>query len=370
MKDDQHGGVPAGATDLGVVCAKQGAVGLVTLDRPSLLNAITPAMCVEIGRSIKNWGSDPAVYAVVVRSAHPRVFSAGGDIRSAIEIACRDPAAARRDLRTEYTFNWQLDCFSKPMLALIDGLVMGSGVGVSHYGTHRVAGEGYAFAVPECALGLIPDVGQCWLLSRLPGHVGMYLALTGRRIGAADAMALELVTHVLPRPAVSEVVAGLADAYPIDPLLDERHVDPGPGDLAPLGALIEQCFSAATVEEILVRLGAVQGANAEAARAIAADIGRASPLALKITHRYLRMATGLDLRQTLIQDYRIVSRLAFGPDLAEGARAILIDKDRRPRWPHADLRAVSDAEVDRFFAPADDGDLALPSRAEMQTPAL
>ena len=410
----------AGVSGGGIASLKQQAAGLLELDRPGVLNAITPAMCAKIGDAIRHWGSDPGVYAVVLRSGHPRVFSAGGDIRAALETARRDPLAARADLRLEYSLNWQLDCFSKPMVALIDGLVMGSGVGISQYGTHRVAGEGYAFAVPECALGLIPDVGQCWVLARLPEGVGMYLALTGRRIGRADAFALGLATHALSRAAFADVIARLANAEPVDPVLDDRHADPGAGDLAPFGELIGRCFSADTVENIRARLDATQGAHAELARnqvgcreidavvvvlarglqqrislgiaaakigdarcqaplrcrrggdrgAPAADIDRASPLALKITHRFIRMARGLDLRQTLIQDYRIVSRLAFRPDLAEGARAILIDKDRRPHWSHASLRAVADAEVDRYFAPADDGDLALPSRTLMQTPAL
>ena len=180
-----------------------------------------------------------------------KAFSAGGDVRELVRWGREDRARAQRAFAEEYALNWLHECFSKPTISLIDGPVMGSGVGITLYGTHRVAGEGYRFAMPETAIGLFPDVGTAWTLSRLPDAIGMYLGLTGRSIGRADAYALGLLTHCIPAARFEEIKAALIDTWPVDPLLDERHVDPGPGELAPYAEHIARCFSAPTVEEIV-----------------------------------------------------------------------------------------------------------------------
>jgi enoyl-CoA hydratase len=306
------------------------------------------------------------VYAVVMQSESERAFSAGSDVREVLSLARNDIAAARKALADEYALNWQCECFSKPTVPLINGMVMGGGVGITQYGTHKVAGERYAFAMPETLIGLFPDVGICHVFARLPGHVGQYLGLTGRTIGRADAYALGLVTHCIASSEFEAIKAGLADTWPVDPLLDTRHVDPGPGELAPLADTIDTCFSAGTVEEIVARLGEVQGTNRAWAEGVAQDLRKRSPLSLKITHRHIRESQARDLRLTLQVDYRLAARCLEGQDFREGVRAALVDKDGAPRWAPARIEDVTEAMVDSAFAPLGPDELVLPTRSEMQ----
>lgn len=345
----------------------RGSAAIVTLARPRALNALTCDMRETLSERLWAFARDPQVYAVVLRSESPRAFSSGSDVREVLSRARADLAEGNKTFADEYALNWQCECFSKPTVSLIDGMVMGGGVGISLYGTHRVAGEKYAFAMPETLIGLFPDVGVCHVLARLSGHVGMYLGLTGRSIGRADAYALGLATHCIAADRFAEIEAALADTWPVDTVLDARHEEPAPGDLMPYRDVIADCFSAPTVEEIVARLAAVTGAHRAWAQDVVADLGRRSPLALKITHRHIREASALDLRQTLQVDYRLAVRLleARG-DFYEGVRAALIDKDGVPQWSPARLEDVTAAMLDDVFAPLGDGELVLPTREEMQ----
>jgi enoyl-CoA hydratase len=349
-----------------IVTATEGAAGIVTLARPQALNALTTAMRADIAAAFAAWARDPQVYAALVVSAGGRAFCAGGDLREMVELGKARPDAARRSLAAEYALNWQLDCFIKPTVSLIDGLAMGSGVGITLYGTHRVAGEGYRFAMPETGIGLFPDDGVSWAFARMPDEIGVYLALTGRAIGRADAYRLGLVTHCMPAARFAEVRGALADAEPVDPLLDARHEHPGAGELEPLRPAIARCFAADTVEGVLARLEAERGEHRAWAEGVARELLQHSPTSLKIAHRHVRQARYHDLRATLIQDFRLAWRCMQGRDLYEGVRAALIDRDRAPRWQPARLAEVSEAAVDAYFAPLGEDDLQLPSRGEMQ----
>jgi len=345
----------------------RGTLALVTLARPKALNALTRAMHAKLSELLWSAARDPQVYAVAICSESPRAFSAGSDVREVIALARTDMEAARKAFAEEYGLNWQCECFSKPTVPLINGMVMGGGVGITQFGTHRVAGETYSFAMPETMIGLFPDVGMCHVFARLPGHAGMYLGLTGRSIGRADAYALGVVTHCIDAAKFEEIKAALVDTWPVDTVLDERHVEPGLGELAPYREVIDRCFSGDRVEDIVAALGAVQGAARDWAHSVLGDLGRRSPLSLKITHRHIRESTARDLRQTLQVDYRIAAHiLAANGDFYEGARAVLIDKDNAPRWSPAHLEDVTEAMVDRFFAPLGAGELVLPTREEMQ----
>ena len=344
----------------------RGSCGVVTLNRPRALNALTIAMRQQLADAFPRFAREPQTYCVVMQSVSERAFSAGGDVREIVGLATHDIGAARRAFKDEYALNWLHECFSKPTISLIDGAIMGSGVGISLFGTHRVAGERYKFAMPETAIGLFPDVGVAWALSRMPSHIGMYLGLTGRTIGAADAFALGLLTHCIPAARFEEIKAALADTWPVDAVLDERHVDPGPGELAGVAGIIEQCFCAATVEEIIARLQSVEGDQREWAEGVVADLNARSPLSLKVTHRHIRDARALDLRQTLSIDYRLACRFLEGNDFREGVRAVLIDKDGKPRWNPRTLKDVSTDMVDDYFAPMGADELVLPTRPEMQ----
>jgi enoyl-CoA hydratase len=358
-----RGGGGAGAGD--ILIGTDRAAGLVTLNRPAALNALTTAMRADISRAFPTWSRDPEIYAVVVSSACERAFCVG-DLREMTEWGRNRRADVVGSLAEEYALNWLLECFTKPTVSLIDGVAMGSGVGISLYGTHRVAGERYRFAMPETSIGLFPDDGVSWVFARMPDEIGMYLALTGRAIGRADAYRLGLVTHCIPAARFGEIPAALSAADTVDPLLDDRHEDPGPGELEEWRGMIARCFSADTVEGIGERLRAASGTSATWAQGVLEDLSRRSPTSLKITHRHVHLARKLDLRDTLRQDFRLGCRCLEGHDFYGGVRAALIDRDQAPKWRPDRLEDVSAAMVDAYFAPLGPDELELPSRAEMQ----
>jgi enoyl-CoA hydratase len=346
--------------------ARHGAVAALTLNRPEALNAFDDEMRRTVADEIARIARNPDVYVVVLKSASPKAFCAGGDVRAIVAAGRRDKDLARSYFAGEYSLNWQLDCFSKPTVSLINGICMGSGAGLTLYNTHRVAGEGYKFAMPETAIGLFPDVGVAHVLARLPWPMGLYLGLTGRMLDRADGYWLGLVTHCISAAQFPGLLEKLSDSQPIDPLLDDLHEPQAPGPLQRDRTMIEDLFSGATLAEIFQRLEQVAGAGHEFARATLADLYKRSPMALALTDRHIRMTRGLDLRATLIQDYRLAMRCLDGQDFYEGVRAALIDKDGAPRWQHASIAEITEAELASYFAPLGTADLALPLRTEMQ----
>ena len=354
----------ASAPDIQI--AKDRSAGIVTLDRGRALNALTVNMRAQMFRAFPDFARDPMIYAVVLRSASPRAFSAGSDVREIISLANTDMTAARQAFRDEYALNWQIECFSKPTVSLIDGMVMGGGAGISAYGTHRVAGEGYRWAMPETMIGLFPDVGTCHLLARMPSSIGVYLGLTGHSVGRADAYALGLATHCIGGGEYDAIAEALAEVWPVDCVLDGRHQDPGPGEMVPYLETISDCFSAQTVEGIFDRLACVKGYNAQWAQKALEDLQKRSPISLKITLRHILCASKLDLRETLQGDYRLALRCLEGHDFYEGARAVLIDKTNDARWLPSRIEDVSNDIIADYFAPLGAGELVLPTRQEMQ----
>lgn len=364
MTDTAAAAAEAANTDIAL--EQKGSLALITLQRAKALNALTIAMRAALASWFPKFSRDPNTYAVVLQSNSPKAFSAGSDVREVASLGRSDLEAARQTFRDEYALNWRIECFSKPTVSLIGGMVMGGGVGISLYGTHRVAGEGYRFAMPETKIGLFPDVGVCHALARMPDEIGMYLALTGRAIGRADAYALGLATHCIAADRWPEIIEGLADTDPVDPLLDERHVNPGPAEIERRRATISRCFSAPAVSEMIARLESESGANAEWARETASELKTRAPLSLAVTCRHVREAKDRDLRQVLEMDYRLACRFLEDEDFYEGVRAIVIDKDNRPSWKPASLAHASNAIVERYFAPGDDVAWVLPTRSDMQ----
>ena len=350
----------------GVREERRGAAMVLTLDRGGALNALTPAMIAALDQGYRRAARDPGVYVAILKSADPKAFSAGGDVRALSATARTDFGLALRHMRDEYAFNWLHECFSKPTVALINGIVMGSGVGVSAYATHRVAGPNYRFAMPETAIGFFPDIGAAHVFARMPACIGRYLGLTGHAIGRADAFALELITHTLEEPQFAAIEAGLADAEPVDPLLDDRHRDPGASPLMAHRDMIERCFGTRSIEETMARLAEVRGPSQAFAGRALADLQKRAPLALKVTLRHIQEAAGLDLRQTLEADFRLANRFLASTDFHEGVRAALIDKDQAPRWQPAALADVTPHRLDDMFAPLPSAELNLPLRQEMQ----
>lgn len=345
---------------------RRGAVAIATLARTNRRNALTPAMQQALLAWYPSLARDPGVYAVMLRSALDGVFSVGGDVREILDLAEADVGKARAALADELRLYWLAECFSKPTVSLIDGVVMGSGVGVTFYGTHRVAGESYSFRMPETAIGYVPDCGLSHAFARLPHAIGLYLGLTGAAVGPADALALGLVTHCIPRSDFPAIEAALADADPVDPVLDARHRDPGPSALLADAPRIGRYFSGPRLAAILAHLERPETEDRAWAAETLATLRGHSPLALCLTDRAIRNAADFDIRQTLIQDYRLAHRLVASADFREGVRARLIDKDQAPRWVHAMVEDVPTHEVEGYFAPLGPQELALPSRTEMQ----
>jgi enoyl-CoA hydratase len=344
-----------------ILCEVRGAAGMVVLDRPRALNALNLAMVRELARALEAWEKDPAVERVVVTSTSEKAFCAGGDIRTLHDLG----KAGRHDEMLafwgeEYILNARIQRYSKPYVALIDGIVMGGGVGISLHGSHRVAGERYLFAMPEVGIGFFPDVGATYALPRLPGAAGIYLALTGDRVGAADALALGLATHAVPSARMAELTDALTRRGALDDILAGFTHDPGQPGLAPERRLIADCFGAATLPEVLARLEAAAAGGSAFAAKLRQTLAVKSPTSVAIAFEQMRRGAALDFGEAMRTEFRIVSRIAHGHDFYEGVRAVVIDKDQAPRWRPATLGEVAPADIAAYFAPlgADELDLA------------
>jgi enoyl-CoA hydratase len=334
---------------------RRGAAGLITLNRPHALNAVSLSMVRELTRQLAEWETDPAVSRVIVASRDPRAFSAGGDLRALYDLG----RAGRFDealgyFREEYALNARIKRYRKPYVALIDGIVMGGGVGISVHGSHRVAGDKFRFAMPEVGIGFFPDVGATWFLPRLPGRLGTYCALTCERLDAADAVAAGIATHRVPSPQFPRLTEALCCADPVDASLAAYAQSPERGAAAARRSAIAALFEADQVEEILGALdaeGAMQGPNAVFASVTAASMRTKSPTSLKLALAQMQRGATLDFAECMRTEFRIVSRVVRGHDFYEGVRAVIIDKDQAPHWQPAALAAVDTAEVERHFAP-------------------
>lgn len=349
-------GVALSETD--ILFERRGAAGVVTLNRPAALNAVTHDMVRRLAGQLDAWAQDDAVTRVVVTAADGRAFCAGGDIRALTELG----KAGRHDealsfWRDEYPLNAAIKSYRKPYVALIDGIVMGGGVGISIHGSHRVAGDRYAFAMPEVGIGFFPDVGATWFLRRMPGEIGAYCALTGQRFSAADAVAAGAATHRVPSARFAALLEGLYGTVPVDVVISAFAEPPGAGPVAARGSAIDRLFAGNRVEDILAALDAeAASGSADAAWAgqTAATIRAKSPTSLKIALAQVRRGGTWGFAECMQAEFRIVSRIIQGHDFYEGVRAVIVDKDNTPRWQPPQLAQVSDAEVERHFAPLKD----------------
>jgi enoyl-CoA hydratase/carnithine racemase len=347
-----------------ILFERRGAAGLITLNRPAALNAVTRAMVLALHAQLDAWADDPAITRVVIQAAGERAFSAGGDIRHLYDLGI----AGNRDemlqfWRDEYPLNAAIKNYRKPYVALIDGIVMGGGVGVSVHGSHRVAGDRYSFAMPEVGIGFFPDVGATWFLPRLPGELGTYCALTGERFGPADAVGAGLATHRIPSARFAALLDGLAGTVSVDAVLSAFSEPAGEGPILARRAAIDRLFAGDRVEALLAaieREAAAASADAVWAGRTAATMRAKSPLSLKLALAQLRRGGAWDFATCMRAEFRIVSRIVEGHDFYEGVRAVIVDKDNAPRWRPASLAEVSEAEVERHFAPLGARELALP----------
>lgn len=358
------------APDDNVLLELRGKLGIITLNSPKTLNALTAAMCRAIDAALTGWADDPGVAAVVMRAAGERAFCAGGNVRAIYDGRQIDlptaEAVGHEFFRSEYRMNRRVKTFPKPYIALIDGIIMGGGLGISVHGSHRVATERTLFAMPETALGNVPDVGASYVLPRLAGETGTYLALTGARIKAPELTALGLATHFAPASALGALVDELAaadwngDAHRVaDAIVGNQAVDAPTGSfIAAHRALIDRCFGKTRVEDIFAALEAEGGAFADETLA---TLRVMSPTSLKLTLEMVRRGSALDFDDCMRMEYRLAAWIVRGHDFIEGIRAVLVDKDRNPKWDPAALGAVDDATVAGYFALPAAGDLTFPA---------
>ena len=333
-----------------VLARVQSGLGHLTLNRPKALHALNRAMCDAMIEALLAWRDDDAVKSILIDHAGERGFCAGGDIRMIAESGAGDASEAKAFFDTEYKLNHLLFDYPKPVTALVDGIVMGGGVGISEPADVRIATVRTTYAMPETGIGLFPDGGGGWFLPRLPGHTGVWLALTGARLKAADTVFLGIHTHHLPSDALEAFRAILAadPAHPID-VADGLEDDPGAAPIEPHLPAIDRLFAFDTVEEIFA---ALEADGSEWASAQLATLRTKSPQSLKVTLRQLRTGAALDsFADNMAMEYRLGGRVVRTHDFQEGARAVIVDKDNAPKWSPGELAGVSDVAIDSLFAP-------------------
>jgi len=336
-----------------VLFEKRGAAGLITLSRPKALNALNLAMVRAMQARLAEWADDPEIGCVVIRGAGERAFCAGGDIRAAAQSGREGTTYALDFWREEYLLNAAIKHYPKPYVALMHGIAMGGGLGVSVHGTYRIVDETALLAMPETGIGFFPDVGGSYFLPRCPGEIGMYLALTGARIGPADALYAGVATNLMRAEKWPVLLDALARGKsPVELLSGDKPAAP----LAEHRAAIDRIFAAPSVEAILAGLDA--GIDTWS-RETAATIRTKSPTSLRLTFREMREGRNLSFDDCLRMEFRLSSRILAGNDFDEGVRAAVVDKDGAPKWRPTSLGDVSEEALDAAFAPLGPDELPL-----------
>jgi enoyl-CoA hydratase len=355
-------------SDADILFETRGGLGLVTLNRPQALNALTHAMALRLEQQLDHWAADDAILAVAIRGAGEKAFCAGGDIRALYDAGRPGGERGRANFgfyADEYRLNAKIKRYAKPYVSLMDGIVMGGGVGVSIHGSHRVAGDRTLFAMPETGIGLFPDVGGTFFLPRMPGETGMFAGLTGARFRAADAVRAGVCDLYVPSERHAALLDALAamtldgrDARAEVDWILEAHARHAPGEtpVADQRDAIDRCFSGASVEAVLAALA---GEGTEWAEAQAATIATKSPICTRIAFRQIRDGAGLDFEACMALEYRLARFCMTAPDFYEGVRAVIIDKDNAPNWMPATLAEADEESVAPAFAPIGEEELSL-----------
>jgi enoyl-CoA hydratase len=340
-----------------VIFDVRGHIAIITLNRPQALNALTHAMCNAIRPQLARWASDDMIAAVVIKASGEKAFCAGGDVVSLSNAGKARSQDWEDFFFDEYRLNYAIATYRKPYIALINGIVMGGGVGLSVHGRYCVASENYIFAMPETGIGLIPDVGSTYALAQLPGNIGLYLGMTGARLKAADAIAVGLCTHYVPSDehnALLDALVAAPDA--IETTLAHFNQNSGDDSITLKQPLIEKYFAEDSVESIMNSLSI----GDDWAVGVRDILLKMSPTSLKLTHLAIRAAAGDSIESCLRREYRIVYQIKAGHDFYEGVRAQLIDKDRKPIWKPAALGDVTDEIIFDYIRKPARGDVQLP----------
>lgn len=338
-----------------VLFDRRGEIGLITLNRPRSLNALTLPMIMEIQKQLVDWKDDPHVKAIVMSAASGAAFCAGGDVRWLFHAGQSHSEEQMQFFWHEYRLNHFIHHIEKPYIALMDGITMGGGVGISLHGSHPVASERFVFAMPETSIGFFPDIGASYLLNRCPGHLGLYLGLTGNRLGVFDSVKAGLVQHVV----ASEQMHELIDALSKESFKNDVHAQvnycisqfskKANDDSSLISPSLDKYFAYSTIESIKE---ALDESVEPWAREASMVLDQKCPLSLKVTLAQLRKSKGLVLAECLKMDYVLVQHFMKGTDFYEGVRALLIDKDKLPHWRPATLELVSDETVVNYFEQA------------------
>ena len=337
-------------TDSEVLTRIESGVGRITLNRPKALHALNRGMCEMMTEALLAWRDDPAVKSVLIDHAGERGFCAGGDIRMIAESGAGDASEAKAFFAVEYRLNHLMFVYPKPITAIVDGIVMGGGVGISEPADVRIATERTTYAMPETGIGLFPDVGGGWFLPRLPGFTGTWLALTGARLKAADTVALGVHTHFVPAERIEDLKAALL-VEPADPqaVADRFAADPGPAPSAAHRQAIDRLFAHDTVEAIFA---ALEADGSDWASAQLETLKTKSPQSLKVSLRQLRLGAKMaTFADNMAMEYALGGRVVRSHDFQEGVRAVIVDKDGQAKWRPSTLEGVSDTDLDLLFAP-------------------
>jgi enoyl-CoA hydratase/carnithine racemase len=337
-----------------------GSVGLITLNRPSALNALTMDMCIGINEQLAQWEKMGHIKAVVIQGAGEKAFCAGGDVRYVYQQGKGNTKKSRRFFWHEYRMNHRLFHFNKPFVALMHGLTMGGGAGLSVHGSHRVAAEDLIFAMPETGIGFFPDIGGSFFLPRCTGKTGIYLALTGARLHIADALYAGLVDHHVPKESFESLITAITEArlgenahMDVTDIISTFSMDIDSMDISTPLLLenrneINQYFSGKTMEEIMEALSGSENAWCQN---VLTTLLKKSPVSLKVTLKELQYGSQMDFNDCLQMEFRIANRFLEAHDFYEGIRAAIIDKDQNPTWQPNTLEAITPETVKEFFAP-------------------
>lgn len=330
-------------------------VGRLRLNRPRPIHALTHEMCVRMIAALDAWSDDPDVALVLLDHAQGRGFCAGGDVRAAAESGKGDGVYARSFFHDEYQLNHQMFTYAKPIVAMMDGITMGGGAGIADPARYRVATDRTVYAMPETGIGLFPDVGGGWYLSRLPGRTGVFLGLTGARLDGSECLALGIATHYVGSETIEEVKAAIiARPQEVATILDSASVPPPPARILDNRERIDRLFASNRLEDIFAALEADGGDWALKERA---TLATKSPQALKLTLRLIAEgASKADFAEEMALEFAMVSRVSRRHDFIEGIRALLVDKDNSPRWDPPTAEAVSDRLIDELMAPLPAGE--------------
>ncbi|MCW2550451.1 MAG: Enoyl-CoA hydratase/isomerase [Mycobacterium sp.] len=334
----------------------ENGVGLVTLNRPKAINSLTHGMVTDLEKALRNWANDDSVHTVLLSGSGERGLCAGGDVIAIYHSAKGNGAEARSFWHDEYILNAYIADYPKTYVAIMDGIVMGGGVGVAAHGSVRIVTDTTKMGMPEVGIGLIPDVGGTYLLSRAPGRLGLHVALTGAPFSGADAIAMGFADHFVPHEKLDEFTAAIV-ADGVDAALATFAIEPPASPLLAQRRWIDECYAGDTVVDIIAEL---RGHDAGPAIDAANYIASRSPIALAVALEAVRRAGQLDtLKDVLRQEFRTSCGALRSHDLVEGIRAQLVDKDRNPKWSPSTLALCSEDAVETYFASADP-DLAFP----------